>query len=57
VLRTKLRLEKYIAEPAPVRIADGSVPRHNCRIGEGPVAIERIVERSVAVAEEDGGDC
>ena len=40
-----------------MRIADGSVPRHNCRIGEGPVAIERIVERSVAVAEEDGGDC
>lgn len=55
--RTVCRLEKYSAEPTPVRSADGSVPRHSARIGDGPEARVRIVERSVAVAVVDGGAC
>jgi hypothetical protein len=57
VLRTKLSVEKYIADPAPVRIAEGRVPRHSCRIGEGPAAMDFRVVKRVAVAEEDGGAC
>jgi hypothetical protein len=57
LLRTPFSVLKYMAEPTPERIVDGNVPRHSCRIGDGPVAIERTVLRSVAVAEEDGGCC
>src|SRR5579862_9427074 len=38
-----LRLEKYKADPTPVRSVDGNVPRHNCLNGFGPLAISRTV--------------
>jgi hypothetical protein len=38
-----LRLEKYKADPTPVRSAEGNVPRHNCLNGFGPLAISRTV--------------
>lgn len=47
--RRALSDEKYIAEPHPVRSVEGSVPRQNCRMGLGPLAMERIVPRRVEV--------
>jgi hypothetical protein len=32
-------MPKYKAEPAPVRMTEGVVPRHNDRIGEGPASM------------------
>jgi hypothetical protein len=32
-------MPKYRAEPAPVRMTEGVVPRHSDRIGEGPARI------------------
>jgi len=55
--RARFSVEKYIAEPAPVRIADGSVPRQSDRIGDGPETIERMVLTSVRVADPAGGAC
>ena len=37
--RKALRLVKYKAEPKPVLIIDGRVPRHSCRIALGPAVI------------------
>lgn len=34
-----LSIPKYKAEPAPVRITDGVVPRHSDRMGFGPLRI------------------
>lgn len=47
LVRRALRLPKYSAEPKPVRIAEGSVPRHSCLIGEGPEVRERSVAARV----------
>jgi hypothetical protein len=47
--RSSFKLEKYIAEPHPVRSVLGNVPLQNCRIGFGPLAIERTVPSSVLV--------
>lgn len=49
--RRALRLVKYKADPKPVRRAEGSVPRHNPRIGCGE---ERIV---LSVGRRDCWDC
>ena len=38
-----LRVEKYNAEPKPVRMTDGSVPRHSCLRVCGPLTISRKV--------------
>ena len=46
-LRSAFRPEKYIADPHPVRNVLGNVPRQNCRMGFGPLAMERMVPRSV----------
>jgi hypothetical protein len=45
--RSALSEEKYIAEPHPVRIVDGSVPRQNWPMGLGPLAMVRMVPSSV----------
>lgn len=39
--RSWFSMPKYSALPAPVRITDGVVPRHNERIGLGPFRISR----------------
>lgn len=43
--RNALRLVKYSADPKPVRRAEGSVPRHNPRIGFGEEMIAFKVGR------------
>lgn len=43
------KLEKYRAEPNPVRSAEGSVPRQRPRIGCGDARILRMVKRSAEV--------
>jgi len=43
--RSVLRLEKYRAEPTPVRITDGTVPRHSFFREFGPANISRNVKR------------
>lgn len=45
--RSAFKLEKYIADPNPVRNVLGKVPLQNWRMGLGPFAIDRIVLRSV----------
>jgi hypothetical protein len=45
--RNALRLEKYIADPKPVRNVLGNVPLQNWRMGFGPLAIDRIVPSNV----------
>jgi hypothetical protein len=45
--RSALRLEKYIADPKPVRSVLGNVPLQNWRMGFGPLAIDRMVASSV----------
>lgn len=46
--RKALRLEKYRAEPKPVRMTEGSVPRQNCFRELGPASISRkVVVREV----------
>jgi len=50
--RRALSVEKYKAEPKPVRMTEGSVPRHRWRSGVGPEVISFKVDRSV-----DEGDC
>jgi hypothetical protein len=45
--RSAFRLEKYIADPHPVRSVLGSVPRQNCFMGFGPFAMDRMVPNSV----------
>lgn len=45
--RSAFKLEKYIAEPHPVRKVLGNVPLQNCFMGFGPFAIDRIVPDSV----------
>lgn len=45
--RRAFSVEKYIAEPHPVRSVLGNVPRQNCRIGFGPFAMDWIVAKSV----------
>ena len=45
--RSAFKLEKYIAEPHPVRSVLGRVPLQNCRIGFGPLAIVLIVASNV----------
>ena len=37
--RRALRVEKYRADPTPVRITEGSVPRHSCLSVLGPLTI------------------
>lgn len=39
--RRALRVEKYSAEPKPVRNIDGRVPRHSCLRVFGPLIISR----------------
>jgi len=56
-LRIVLSAEKYRAEPTPVRIALGKVPRHSERTGCGEEAICWRVVNSVRVAEVVGGLC
>lgn len=46
--RNALRLVKYSADPKPVRRAEGSVPRHNPRIGFGEEMIAFKVGRMAA---------
>lgn len=41
--RSALREEKYSAEPTPVRMTDGSVPRQSCFKESGPARIWRSV--------------
>jgi hypothetical protein len=36
-----------MADPHPVRSVLGSVPRQNCRMGLGPLAMDRMVPTSV----------
>lgn len=55
--RTVLRAEKYVAEPTPVRRAEGRVPRQRERMGVGEWMMERMVVMRVAVAEPVGGAC
>lgn len=50
--RNALRLVKYRAEPKPVLRAEGSVPRHNPRIGAGEANILRIVGRREVVSRD-----
>ena len=47
LLRSAFKLEKYIADPHPVRNVLGKVPLQNCRIGFGPLAIVLIVANNV----------
>lgn len=51
--RSAFRDVKYKADPKPVRRADGSVPRHNERIGFG----EEMMARTVAESEAVRVDC
>jgi hypothetical protein len=41
--RSEFNVEKYNADPNPVRSVLGNVPLQNCRMGLGPLAIDRIV--------------
>lgn len=50
--RNALSEVKYKAEPKPVRIAEGVVPRHRFAIGFGEASIERRMGKS-----EDDRDC
>ena len=43
--RSALRLEKYKADPIPVRKVEGRVPRQNCFKGCGPREISRMTVR------------
>jgi hypothetical protein len=45
--RSAFSPEKYIADPQPVRNVLGKVPLQNCRTGFGPLAMDRMVPRSV----------
>lgn len=50
--RNQLRVVKYRAEPKPVRIAEGVVPRQRLGTGCGEANIERMTGKS-----EDDRDC
>ena len=46
--RRAFKVEKYKAEPIPVRITDGNVPRHSLFKERGPATISRqVVNRDV----------